>query len=242
METPDNLMYVTGVLLFDQSADVDALKQLMAERFLTFGRFRQKLKHTRWAFSDWRWVDDPAFDIDNHIHHRQLLAPNDQAVLQNAISELVSQPLDMTIPLWQVDVLDGFGDGCAIVVRVHHSIADGIALVFVLLSILDSQDGLQIPGTGKQGMWQRVKLFFGRLFVLSKAPFTARRILKQPVDRQTVLRGDLGIQKRVIWMDELSLAEVKAIGKAHGGTINDLLLTVLAGALRNYLAERDEPV
>ena len=242
METPDNLMYVTGVLLLDQPVDLAALKQLVNDRFLKFGRFQQKLKPTWWAFSDWRWVDDPAFNIDNHIWQHQLPAPNDQAVLQEAVSDLVSQPLDMTIPLWQLDVLNGFGDGCAIIVRVHHSIADGIALVFVLLSILDSQNGLAIPGMGKQGLLKRIGQFFGRLFVLSKFPFTARRMLKQPIERPTVLRGELGTQKRVIWMDALSLAEVKAVGKAHGGTINDLLLTVLAGSLRNYLAARGEPV
>ncbi len=233
MESPDNLMHVAGVMLFDESLDIAALKVLIAERLLKFGRFQQKLQPTRWALSDWKWADAPNFDINHHIHARS----TEGNTLQTAIGAIVSQPLDKTIPLWQIDLLDNR----AVVVRVHHSIADGIALIFVLLSILDG-DSLRIPSGKKEGVWAQIKGIFGRISTFAKLPSTARQLLRQPPDHPSILRGKLGRAKCVTWMEPIPLAAVKALGKQHGATINDMLLTMLAGALRRYLAERGEPV
>lgn len=67
-------------------------------------------------------------------------APADQTALQDLLGDLASTPLDMSKPLWQIHLVEGVnGPGCAVVVRIHHAIADGLALIYVLLSVLDEQ-------------------------------------------------------------------------------------------------------
>jgi WS/DGAT/MGAT family acyltransferase len=86
-------------------------------------------------------VDDPEFDIDQHMHRLALPAPGDQAALQDLVSDLVTPPLDRTRPLWHAYLIENYGDGCAVLFRIHHCIADGIALSRVLLSITDGEAG-----------------------------------------------------------------------------------------------------
>ena len=73
------------------------------------------------------------------MHRLALPAPGDQATLQELVSDLITPPLDPTRPLWHAYLIEGYGDGCAILFRIHHCIADGIALARVMLSLTDAQ-------------------------------------------------------------------------------------------------------
>jgi len=135
MDRPTNLMVITSALWFDAPVDEQRLREVVRERMIEpFPRFAQRIAD---GVTGPSWEDDPDFDLDLHIHHLALAAPGDQATLQTVVGDLMAQPLDHARPLWAMYLLDGYGDGCALVVRMHHAIADGIALARVMLLLTD---------------------------------------------------------------------------------------------------------
>ena len=137
MEDSTNLMMVTGILTFKDVVDLEAIKEVLRKRFLKFDRFTQRIVSNRLPLTAPYWEDDEAFDLNAHIHRIALPAPGDQKALQELVSDLMSTPLDFSKPPWQMHLVENFGEGCAIVVRLHHAVADGIALIYVLLSLTD---------------------------------------------------------------------------------------------------------
>lgn len=140
MEDPTNLMMVSGILTFDQPVDFEQLKQMLQARLLKFERFRQRIVESNIPMRPAYWEDDPYFDINSHLHRIALPQPGDQQTLQKLVSDLMSTPLDFSKPLWQIHVIEGYGNGCAIMSRLHHAMADGMALVYVLLSMTEFSD------------------------------------------------------------------------------------------------------
>ena len=139
MDRPTNLMVINSVLLFDEPVDVARIKQIYRRRLIgRYPRFRQRVIESRVPLRPPSWEDDPDFDLEHHVHHLALPAPGDTGALQELVSELIATPLDHNRPLWQVYLVDGFGDGAAMITRMHHCIADGIALAQVMLSLTDS--------------------------------------------------------------------------------------------------------
>jgi diacylglycerol O-acyltransferase len=114
--------------------DFDRLRDTIAARLVArYRRFRQcAVQEVGGAF----WEDDPDFDIDAHLRRRALPKGSARA-LQALASELAVQPLNPGKPLWRFDLIEDYEGGSALVVRIHHSIADGIALVGVVLSLTD---------------------------------------------------------------------------------------------------------
>ncbi|HQV33023.1 MAG TPA: wax ester/triacylglycerol synthase family O-acyltransferase, partial [Calditrichia bacterium] len=138
MDHPTNLMIINGILIFEERLDMDRLRRLLEERFLTYKRFRQKVVRHAGSLRNPDWVDDENFDLDNHLI-RLSLEPggNLQKRLQERIGQLMSEDLDPDRPLWQFYLLDIPGDECVVICRMHHCIADGTALVRVMLSLTD---------------------------------------------------------------------------------------------------------
>lgn len=137
MEDSTNLMMVSGILTLEKPIDFNRLKQVLETRMLQFRRFRQRVVQPKLAITPAYWEDDPNFDINTHLLRVALPAPGDQATLQEMVSDIMSTPLDFAKPLWHVTVIENYGEGCAIMTRLHHCIADGMALVMVLLSMTD---------------------------------------------------------------------------------------------------------
>ncbi|HET7845292.1 MAG TPA: wax ester/triacylglycerol synthase family O-acyltransferase [Xanthomonadales bacterium] len=136
MERPTNLMMITGVLMLDGPFDVARFKRLLAERFLAFRRFRQRAVDTpSGAF----WETDPDFDMDWHVRVAALPGKADKRQLEQFVSELASTQLDHSKPLWQFHVVEKYEGGSALVTRIHHCYADGIALIQVFLSLTDAE-------------------------------------------------------------------------------------------------------
>lgn len=135
MEKPTNLMMITGVLMFDGRLELAALRKLIAERFLAFKRFRQKAVET--ASGNAAWETDQDFDLDWHLRLTALPGPAGKAELERLVSQLASTPLDHSKPLWQFHLVDNHAGGSALITRIHHCYADGIALIQVLLSLTD---------------------------------------------------------------------------------------------------------
>ncbi|HUO71842.1 MAG TPA: wax ester/triacylglycerol synthase family O-acyltransferase [Solirubrobacteraceae bacterium] len=140
MDRPTNLMVINTVLLFDEPVDWQRVRQLTQERMVdAYPRFRQRAVESRLPLRPPKWVDDTDFALEHHMHHLALPAPGDTATLQELVSDLMTMPLDRSRPLWHTYMIDGLGDGAAMICRMHHCIADGIALARVMLSLTDAE-------------------------------------------------------------------------------------------------------
>jgi diacylglycerol O-acyltransferase / wax synthase len=152
MDRPTNLMVINTVLLFDQPVDWDRVKRVTERRLLErYPKFRQRVVESRLPLRPPKWEDDPDFALEHHMHHLALPAPGDEAVLQELIGDLMTMPLDRHRPLWHEYMVDGFGDGAALIVRMHHCIADGIALARVMMSMTDSDPDAGISRESRRG-------------------------------------------------------------------------------------------
>jgi WS/DGAT/MGAT family acyltransferase len=139
MDRPTNLMVINSVLLFDKPVDWARVKAVTQERLVDrYPKFHQRIIESRLPLRSPSWQDDPDFALEHHMHHLALPAPGDRAALQELVSDLMTMPLDRNRPLWHIYMVDGFGDGAALISRMHHCIADGIALARVMLSLADS--------------------------------------------------------------------------------------------------------
>jgi diacylglycerol O-acyltransferase / wax synthase len=138
MDRPTNLMVINTVELFDEPVDWERFKQIVQTRLIDrYPRFRQRVVESRLPLRAPRWENDPDFALEHHMHHLALPRPGDRAALEELVGDLMSMPLDRNRPLWHTYMVDGFGDGVAVINRMHHCIADGIALARVMLSLAD---------------------------------------------------------------------------------------------------------
>jgi diacylglycerol O-acyltransferase / wax synthase len=263
MEDPTNLMMVTGVLLFDGRVDPDRLRAVVEERLLAFARFRQRVEEPPFGVGMPQWVTDDRFDLDAHLHHVALPEPADKLALEAFVGDVMSSPLDFTKPLWQLHLVEHAG-GSALVSRIHHAIADGIALVQVLLSLTDTsarprhrrRAGGPAAEAGGAALLRAGGWLAQTGFGLAREPgqalrvagigadaaATLARVALLPPDPTTALKGPLGVMKRAAWSEPIALTDVKAAGALAGGTINDVLVATAAGALRRYLGGRGDHV
>lgn len=271
MERATNLMMITGVMMFDEPITLERLKQVVKQRFLAYPRFRQKVID---APTGAVWEDDRDFDLDWHVRLTALPGRGGKRELERLAGQLASTPLDQTKPMWQFHLVERFGGGSALITRIHHCYADGIALVQVLLSLTDTtrkakpgsdltrawlkRDGQKVAA--RVGSIDRAVQFGEKMLEKSMAMYRdptlaavlaregteiARELghaLSLPDDPKTVLRGRLGVSKRVAWAEPLDLEEVKAVARAFDATVNDVLMATATGALRSYLRERGEAI
>jgi diacylglycerol O-acyltransferase len=138
MDKPTNLAVIVGVMMFDAPLEYERFRAVVAERLLIYDRFKQRVKEPLLRLGLPTWEVDPNFDLDYHVRRVVLPAPGDEAALQQLAGQMMSVPLDRHHPLWQFTFVDHYGSGSAVIGRLHHCIADGLALVQVLLSMTDA--------------------------------------------------------------------------------------------------------
>ncbi|MFC4258129.1 wax ester/triacylglycerol synthase family O-acyltransferase [Marinobacter lacisalsi] len=263
MESDNNPMMIAGVLILDRPIDIERLRDVLKARFLCFKRFRQRVIDE--GDRAW-WEVDPTFHIDHHLHRIGLPGGAGEAELQELIGDLISTPLNFRRPLWQMHLVEPFGEGAALVVRIHHCIADGLALVQVLLSFTDEtddQDGEDHSLLAVTELAERVfrparglirrglslgQGLLGEGVGLIRHPSHLLDLARQgvatgmelahlgllPADPET-FKPVLSGRKQVAWSAPLDLERVKATAHALAGTVNDVLLASVAGALREFL-------
>jgi diacylglycerol O-acyltransferase len=135
MDRPANLMMICGVLMLDRPLSLARLRRIVGERFLVFRRFRQRT--VRNAAGAW-WQDDAHFDLGAHVVAVKLPGDAGERELQALVSTLFATPLAPERPMWQFHLVTNYRGGAALVARIHHCYADGIALVRVMLSMTDA--------------------------------------------------------------------------------------------------------
>ena len=268
MEHPTNLMMVTGFMSFEKPVSYQALRRLIEKRLLTFKRFRQIVEDPKPNLKSPTWRLDPNFDLNHHLIRENLPEPGDYEALKKRTETLMSEPLDYSRPLWQIHLLEGFKTGNAIIVRTHHCIADGMALIAVMFTMTGAtaRDSLQeemppemeprslnssgnifkvagraISKTGKAigNLVSSTKIIDLAVLGGQSAMTTVRLLLKKP-DPPTRFKGPLQVQKAAAWSRPIPLERVKAIKNTVDATVNDVLLTAMTGGLRRYLEAKGD--
>ncbi len=277
MERPTNPMMIIGLVILGGVLSRARLRALIAERFLTYQRFRCVPVADNVGVGA-SWIPSPGFDIDDHVLLAALPKSAGQHELEALAGELASTPLNRGRPLWTFHLVESFGSASAIIVRIHHCYADGIALVQVLLSLADAAPTAGIAHEPERypGSADTISADLSPGFL----PQVISRILREgsdllgkglhyalhPADTKTVVRDGIKLAvevagiallsddpltslkqplsgfRRVAWTDPISLEEVSIIGHVLGCTVNDVLVSALAGALGRYLQSQGEKV
>jgi len=289
MDSDSNLMMIVGVWVLQPGIDHEDLCERVSTRLLQYPRFRQRVVEDAAGAT---WVQDARFDLQRHILRDSLPKARkgdprgQEAALQARVGDLAMEPLDPHHPLWQMHLVEDYVGadglvGSALIVRIHHCIADGIALISVLMSMVDGgseppsrrtkaaaagpeewiADALIKPltewtvkaldaagdGAAKslnllrepgKGLHQSVDV--ARLAWQVASDSAALALM--PDDSPTRLKGKPGQAKKVAWCRPIPLDDVKAVGKALNCSINDVLLSCVAGALGGYLRAQGDDV
>src|SRR5258706_10504881 len=227
IDNPTNLMMIVGVMTFREKLELAAVRRIIADRFLAFRRFRSRPVQA--AAGAW-WEADESFDLAWHVRRHPKRGRLGKAALEDLVSDLASTALDPARPLWQFHLVD-YGTGSALITRIHHCYADGIALIQVMLSMThataagslavqparkrasrpaetDFWEQVLAPVTGALSGAARV----GKGLLGGKGiDFASElaRVLLMGKDAETRFRGSLGSRKRVAWATPLPLDQVK---------------------------------
>jgi WS/DGAT/MGAT family acyltransferase len=289
MDSPSNLMMIVGVWVIQPGLRYADMSRRIEERLLKYPRFVQCAVEDAAGAT---WITDPAFDLDNHFVIERLdkkPGGREQEALQERLAQLTMEPLNKQHPLWQFHLVEDYKGGSALMVRIHHCIADGIALISVTQSLVDGgcappepphrdahrhgldgaedwiADALLKPFTNmtvkalgaagdgavrsmgllmepQKGMEKGVhgSVDFAKLAYHAAGDLAALALMAD--DSPTRLKGIPGFTKRVAWCAPIPLDEVKAVGKALNCSINDVLLSCVAGAIGHYLKGHGEAI
>jgi WS/DGAT/MGAT family acyltransferase len=313
MDSRANLMMILGVWILKPAITYEALCQRVSERLLKYPRFMQCAVEDSTGAS---WVPDAHFDLVHHVVREQLsppaapqaggkrramdadTRPARQAsasqpaaaqALQQRVAELAVQPLDRNHPLWQFHLVEDHDGGSALIARIHHCIADGMALIAVMMSLVDGgseppqrrnkkgeadeDDSLQawltqsmlkpltqlavkaldtagdsvahtlgLLAEPRKSLHDTVQGTLGLARLGGQVASDLAALALMPDDARTSLKAPPAATKAVAWCEPISLDEVKAVGKALGCSVNDVLLSCVAGALGAYLQQCGETV
>jgi diacylglycerol O-acyltransferase / wax synthase len=270
LETPAQLMHVCGVIVIDPSTmptpySFASLLDGIGQQVRDVAEFTRKLRRVPLGLDHPIWVRDRGFDVERHVHRLALPSPGGYAELMQLTSHLAALPLDRSRPLWEMWVIEGYEDDKIVVFsKMHHSTVDGISgsnLISHLCSLEPDQPPLALGGRGGHGREPSARELLGRA-VLSRAslPVQVARVVAPTVDGvvRSINRARAGTAMaapltaprtsfngtitghRSIALTDMPLADVRAVKKATGTTVNDVVLAVTGGALRAYLDERGE--
>lgn len=268
MHVASTMIFEAGPLATaDGGIDAEAIKQVFASALHLIPRYRQKLAYVPFTNQP-VWVDDDRFNLDFHIRHSALPRPGSDFQLKRLSSRIMQQHLDRQRPLWELWIVEGLsGNRFALISKVHHCMIDGISgvdMLKILLSPFETQDVHEtpqfIPRPSPSGVellvdeaahWARLPLEAARGVgsLLAAAEDTQRDLLTRGravaetlgasfrTASATPLNGEIGPHRRSDWLT-MNLADIKAIRRGLGGSLNDIVLTVVTGAVRRFLQRR----
>jgi WS/DGAT/MGAT family acyltransferase len=291
MDSGGNLMMIVSVLMFDRPLDMARLKRTLKQRFLNYSRFRSRVVQDLAG----AWWEVQKVDLDHHVVQTRLASvkgASNKPALEAMVGELSATVLDPDKPLWQMHLVDNCigedgGVRQAVIIRIHHCIADGIALVGVLLSMFDASRDASLAGEDEtepesevlepdednswsellqpltrtsiqainlstsmmtKYLWamaesnRMIARFAEMAQVGGKLTQDAVKLVAMTEDSRTRLKGVPQGAKRVAWSEPLPLTAVKAVGKVFSASINDVLMSSVAGAIGAYLREKGDEV
>ena len=250
--------HVGALLVLDAvpGFDVAAARRVLGERIRAVPRLRQRLLTAPIGCGRPYWADDPSFDTGAHVRQVRCPAPGDERALLDLAAAQICEPLPRSHPLWSATFVTGLADGrTGLIMVMDHVLADGVAGFAVLGRLADQfaeaadarADRFPVPAPGARelatGAWTE------RLCHLAHPARGLRRIREGIAELggsraprrvpATSLNRPVGPRRRLDVV-AVGLAAVRELGHAHGGTVNDVVLAAVAGALRTLLAARGE--
>jgi diacylglycerol O-acyltransferase len=274
LETPRTHMHIGGVAIFEPSplgtgrALYDGLVRAIAPRLDLMPRYRQKLAFVPLSLDTPVWVDDPDFDISQHLLRAALPKPGGDGELKDLIGRIFSRPLDRRRPLWELFIVEGLRDGrWALISKSHHSMVDGVSSLELTTILLDAErePSRQPFGVSRwearespSGFGLLVNSLRQRVTRPARVLSAARAVAGQPGRLANALRDTasglvsmaehMGAPKSAINGDtgpargfsysRFPLDDFRAVKAVFGGTINDIVLAAVAGGLRHFLVAR----
>ena len=256
----------------DAGFDYDRLVELISQRIALVPRYRQKVRFIPGRIANPVWVDDEDFDVTYHVRRSALPKPGTDAQLRELVGRLMSRQLDRNRPLWEIYLVEGLeGGNIGIVTKTHHAMVDGVSAVDIGTVILDlTPEPREVPPDGWSPRSEpgAASLVVGAVTELVKRPTQAIDTARAAVGDARATAGKvsnvasgvlssvvslarpapssplnvpIGEQRR-FGMAATDLEDYKRVRKVHGGTINDVVLATVAGALRSWLLTRGESV
>ena len=270
-ETPVTPMEVAYACVFDPATapggySFEAVRAVLAERVPSLVPFRRRLMPVPFGLDHPRWVDDPDFDLDNHLHRVALPAPGGEAELTSMVAAVMGRALEPDQPPWEMHVIEGLEGGhVGLIAKIHHSVIDGVAGVQLMAQLLDlSQEGrpavvcppwlpAALPSHTQMVASALPNVFTSPVRALQAAREVGRTALRLarcaldgrtrpfsiPLGAPSTFETPVGAARSVSFA-KLSLRDVRSLKEQFGVTINDVVLAICSGALRTHLAEHDE--
>ena len=252
--------------------DYERLVELISQRIALVPRYRQKVRTVPGRLANPVWVDDEDFDLTYHVRRSALPRPGTDAQLRELVGRLMSRRLDRSRPLWETYLVEGLSGGrIGIVTKTHHAVVDGVAAVDLGTVLLDlTPEPREVPADTWRPQREpgAAALLAGAVGDLVRRPTQVLDTARAAVGdaRETagkvsgvangVLRSVVTIarpapdsplnvrigEQRRFGTASTDLDDYRRVRKVHGGTVNDVVLATVAGALRSWLLTRGEPV
>jgi diacylglycerol O-acyltransferase / wax synthase len=265
-------MHIGSVAVFEgPPLSSEELETMVAGKLPLVPRYRQKVRFVPLQLGRPVWVDDPHFNLGYHLRHTALASPGGDRELRNLVGRVMSQQLDRHKPLWEMWMVEGLDQGhWALVSKVHHCMVDGVSGTDLLAVVLDAEPEPARPlaerwepepepssvQLARDAMVDLVASPYEQLRAARASTRAPRQVVRnlgevarglrawtgvvRPTPRST-LNGPIGPHRRWDWA-RTTLADVKTVRRALGGTVNDVVLTVLTRGFRDLLLSRDEDV
>jgi WS/DGAT/MGAT family acyltransferase len=271
LERPHAPLHIGCVAVLDGPLTLRRLAERIEARLPRLRRYAQRALPVPFELAHPSWEEDPAFDVRNHLFRWALPSPGGLAELQEAAAALLTRRLDRARPLWEMHLFEGLdGGGSALLQLVHHCMIDGVAGVQLLEELLDPVPDVAdplaplpeprpLPSSARrvgsavgEGIWRGLGSA-GRLLEVASRPAAARESMRRLRDAAygavRLATADVPVLpwnaklgwRRTLAFTRLPLAGVSRIRAAHGGTVNDVVLSVLAGGLHRYLRGNGVP-
>lgn len=268
-ETPTVHMHTLKLAVIDLSElhgrefGIDELRQVIHGRLYKLEPFRYELVDIPFKFHHPMWRENCEVDLEYHVRPYRVDAPGGRRQLDEAVGRIASTPLDRSRPLWEMYLIEGLVDGrIAVLGKIHHALADGVASANLLARGMDLQEGPQSdrdsyatdPAPGKAELVRTA--FADHMRQIKRLPgvvgYTATGInrvrksnkklspeLTRPFTPPPSFMNHRVDAERKFATATLALADVKETGKALNATINDMVLAISAGALRELSLKYD---
>lgn len=266
LETASTPMHISSIYALEGELAFEKVLKHFESRIHLLPAFRQRLAQVPFNLAHPMWVDDPEFDLRNHVKHLQLPKGATLEGGIDAATELNEPMLDRRRPLWRFHVISGVPDKTLILHQNHHATIDGLGAIELSTVLYDLDPELEqppppvdlwrpepVPGpmqrlsdavrdqlhTLRQGGGSRLLGDAGKRHLVSKALGTIGRFLTRPAITAPFNAAPVGPKRRVRYVQH-SLAEIREVRRALGGTVNDVVLAVVSDAVARYLEQHDE--
>ncbi|HMC60360.1 MAG TPA: wax ester/triacylglycerol synthase family O-acyltransferase, partial [Candidatus Solibacter sp.] len=275
LERKEIPLHIAAVCIFESALPFAEFVRSIDSKLHLVPRYRQLAVDSPFHLGYPTWEDDPKFDIRRHIFKARVEAPGGQAEMEALASRVLSQVMDRGKPLWDIHVVEGLRDGQgAIIVRIHHALADGVAGAALFKIMFDATPGGSHPGPKQHfhptpapesnhsvvdAITSAVHSSLQSVIAMESVLLDFARTLmddrtKDAMQKLVALLPELGASserfvfnkpctgaRKFCWT-EFPFADAQAVREAAGGTVNDIVLTVVTRAISRYIQLHGEPV